>query len=47
VLDPLREAATLELSEKPELSELGEPGHASEIRARPSSVPGSRAASAS
>ena len=46
VLDPLREAAPLELGEQPELAELPEL-HDSEIRARPSSVSGSSAASAS
>jgi hypothetical protein len=47
VLDPLHEPAPLELGEEPELPELVEPRHSSEIRARPSSVPGSSAASAS
>ncbi len=47
VLDPLHEPAPLELREEPELPELVEPRHSSEMRARPSSVPGSSAASAS
>ena len=47
VLDPLREPALLELGEEPELPELLEPCQSSEIRARPSSVSGSSAASAS
>ena len=47
VLDPLRQPAPLELGQEPELPELVEPRHSSEIRARPSSVSGSSAASAS
>ena len=47
VLDPLREPSPLELGEQPELAELPERGHSSVMRARPSSVSGSSAASAS
>ena len=47
VLDPLREPPPLELGEQPELADLPERGHDSEMRARPSSVSGSSAASAS
>ena len=46
VLDPLHEPESLELGEQAELSELVEP-HSSSTRARPSSVAGSRAYSAS
>jgi hypothetical protein len=42
VLDPLREAAPLQLGEQPELAGLVEP-HSSAIRTRPSSVSGSSA----
>ena len=47
VLDSLREPSPLELGEEPELTKLGEGCHVSESRARPSSVSGSSAASAS
>ncbi len=47
VLDALGEPPPLELGEQPELADLSERRHGSEIRARPSSVSGSSAASAS
>ena len=47
VLDPLHEAAPLELSEEPKLADLCDGGHDSEILARASTVSGSSAASAS
>ena len=47
VLDPLGEAAPIELREQLELAELAESRHSSAIRARPSSVSGSSAASPS
>ena len=47
VLDPLREPAPLELREQPQLAELPEGRQSSEMRARPSSVAGSSAASPS
>jgi hypothetical protein len=47
VLDSVREPTSLELGEKPELADVRERGHNSEIRARLSSVSGSSAASAS
>ena len=47
VLDALGEPAPLELRKQPELAELRERRHSSEMRARPSSVSGSSAASAS
>ena len=47
VLDPVHEPAPFELGEEPEFPELAEARHTSERFARPSSVPGSSAASAS
>ena len=47
VLDPLGETPTLELGQQPELANLPERRHDSVMRARPSSVSGSSAASAS
>jgi hypothetical protein len=47
VFDSLCEPPPLELGQEPELPELVERRHSSEIRTRPSSVSGSRAASAS
>ena len=47
LLDSFCEPASLELGQEPELPELVERRHSSEIRARPSSVSGSSAASAS
>jgi hypothetical protein len=47
VLDPLSETTPLELGEEPELTDLPDRGHNAEMRARPSSVSGSSAASAS
>src|SRR5206468_6485593 len=47
VPDPLGESPALELREQPELADLRERRHEAEMRARPSSVPGSSAASES
>ena len=47
VLDSPGQSPPFELREQPELTELRERGHDSDIRARPSSVSGSSAASAS
>ena len=47
VLDAFRKAAPLELGEEPELADLSERRQRSLTRARPSSVSGSSAASAS
>ena len=47
VLDSLGQVPPFELREQTELADLAERGHDSDIRARPSSVSGSSAASAS